>query len=79
VTPAPLSPVLSPFVKLFRCDPFGADVPVGVHTIAVQARITTVGSADTGSFQAFGTIGKGTMTVESVRLIRDPDVIVDVP
>ena len=54
-------------------------MPVGVHTIAVQARITTVGSADTGSFQAFGTIGKGTMTVESVRLIRDPDVIVDVP
>lgn len=55
------------------------DVPVGVHTISVQARIDTSGSAQTGSFSALGTVGKGSMTVESVRLIKDEDVILDVP
>jgi len=51
------------------------DVPVGVHTVLVQARIDTTGSADTGSYSAFGTVGKGTVTVESVRLIKDEDVL----
>jgi hypothetical protein len=55
------------------------DVPQGVHTISIQARIDTTGSAITGSWSAFGTVGKGTMTVESVRLIKDPNVILDVP
>jgi len=55
------------------------DVPVGVHTVSVQARIDTTGSAQTGSFSAFGTIGKGTMTAESVRLIKDPNVVLEVP
>ena len=54
------------------------DVPQGVHTIAVQARIDTTGSAQTGSFEAMGTVGKGAMTVESVRLIKDPNVILPV-
>ncbi len=54
------------------------DVPQGVHTIAVQARIETGGSAQTGSFAATGMVGKGSMTVESVRLIKDPNVILDV-
>jgi len=54
------------------------DVPQGVHTITVQARIDTTGSADTGSFKAMGTVGKGSMTVESVRLIKDPNVILSV-
>jgi len=47
------------------------DVPVGVHTIEVQARVDTGGSGD---FSAFGVVGKGTLTVESVRLIKDEDV-----
>ena len=55
------------------------DVPVGIHTVSVQARIDTTGSAQTGSFTALGTIGKGTMTAESVRLIKDPNVILEVP
>ena len=55
------------------------DVPQGVHTIAVQARIDTLGSAELGSWKAFGTVGKGSMTVESVRLIKEPNVVVDVP
>ena len=55
------------------------DVPVGIHTISVQARIDTSGSAQTGSFSALATVGKGSMTVESVRLIKNEDVILDVP
>ena len=54
------------------------DVPVGIHTISVQARISSSGSAQTGSFSATGTVGKGSMTVESVRLIKNEDVILDV-
>ena len=53
------------------------NVPVGVHTISVQSRIDTTGSAQTGSFTALGTVGKGAMTVESVRLIKDPSVILE--
>ncbi len=55
------------------------DVPQGVHMIQVQARVETQGSAQLGSWSGFGTIGKGSMTVESVRLIKDPNVVVDVP
>lgn len=55
------------------------DVPQGVHTISVQARINTSGSAQTGSFSAMATIGKGSFTAESVRLIKDPNVILEVP
>jgi len=54
------------------------DVPQGVHLISVQARIDTTGSAQTGSWSALGTVGKGSMTVESVRLIKDPNVPVEV-
>ncbi len=53
------------------------DVPQGIHTITVQARIDTTGSAQTGSWTALGTVGKGSMTVESVRLIKDPNVVFD--
>jgi hypothetical protein len=55
------------------------DVPQGVHTVSVQARIDTTGSAQTGSWLALGTVGKGTVTVESVRLIKDPKVVLEVP
>lgn len=57
----------------------GVDIPVGVHTVAVQARISTSGSAQEGSFSALGTVGKGSMTVESVRLIKNEDVVLEVP
>ncbi len=55
------------------------DVPVGVHTVAVQARIETSTSAQAGEAEALATVGKGTMTVESVRLIKDENVAVEVP
>jgi len=48
------------------------DVPVGVHTVCVQARVDTDG---TGDFRAFGAVGKGTLTVEEVRLIKNEDVV----
>jgi hypothetical protein len=54
------------------------NVPQGVHTISVQARIDTTGSAQTGSWSALGTVGKGSMTVESVRLIKDANVVLQV-
>jgi hypothetical protein len=53
------------------------DVPQGVHTIEVQAQIITATKVDTGSAVAKALVGKGAMTVESVRLIKDPDVILD--
>ncbi len=53
------------------------DVPQGVHTITVQARVDTATSAQLGSASAKGLVGKGAMTVESVRLIKDPNVILD--
>ena len=47
------------------------DVPVGLHTVTIQARVDSGGA---GTFSAMGAVGKGTMTVESVRLIRGEDV-----
>jgi hypothetical protein len=42
------------------------DVPVGDHSIVVQARVDT--GSDFGVFEAWGAVGKGTMTAESVRM-----------
>jgi len=55
------------------------DVPVGIHTVAVQARIRTGTTAQEGTATALATVGKGSMTVESVRLIKNEDVVVDLP
>ncbi len=53
------------------------NVPQGIHTISVQARIDTATSAQLGSAVATALVGKGSMTVESVRLIKDANVILD--
>jgi len=55
------------------------DVPQGVHTVSVQAQIASTGTVQNGTFEARGCVGKGAMTVESVRLIKDPNVVQDVP
>jgi len=55
------------------------DVPVGIHTVSVQARIRTGTSVQEGTATAMATVGKGSMTVESVRLIKGEDVVLDVP
>ena len=54
------------------------DVPQGLHTIEVQAQIITATKVDTGSAVAKALVGKGSMTVESVRLIKDPNVVLTV-
>jgi len=51
------------------------DVPVGVHEICVQARVRV--KTEGGDAEATGAVGKGTLTVESVRMIKGEDVIVD--
>jgi hypothetical protein len=53
------------------------NVPQGVHTIKVQARINTSTSTQTGSSEAKALVGKGSLTVESVRLIKDASVILE--
>jgi len=45
----------------------------GVHTISVQARIDANGAADAGEFDARATIGKGSVIIEVVRMIKGED------
>jgi hypothetical protein len=47
---------------------FGAAVGTGVHTITVQARISTSTSSQTGAAGAYATIGKGSVVVTEQRL-----------
>jgi hypothetical protein len=46
----------------------------GTHTVRVLARITTDHGADTGTSSAAGLVGKGSLTVEEVRLVKDIDI-----
>ena len=55
------------------------DVPQGVHTVSVQAQIDSSGTVQNGTFEARALVGKGAVTVESVRLVKDPNVVLDVP
>ena len=55
------------------------DVPQGVHTVSVQAQIDSTGTVQNGTFEARALVGKKAVTVESVRLIKDPKVILEVP
>jgi hypothetical protein len=51
-----------------------ADAGVGPHNIEVQARIDLGSSAQEGSAEARATLGKGSLTVEEVRLIQGEDI-----
>ncbi len=55
-----------------------SDLPSGVHTVSVQSRVDTIGSAMQGSYSALGLVGKGSCTIESVRMIKGEDVT-DIP
>jgi hypothetical protein len=44
----------------------------GFHDVQIQARIDALGDNQNGSFTATGLMGKGTMTAESVRVVKDP-------
>ena len=54
------------------------DVPQGIHTIEVQAAVENSTTAQLGSAVAKALVGKGAVTIESVRLIKNEDVV-DVP
>ena len=56
------------------------NVPQGVHTVSVQAQIDSSGTVQNGTFEARALVGKGAVTVESVRLIKNANVeVLDVP
>ncbi len=50
------------------------DLGSGVHTVQIQARVTTDKGAQLGSASALGSIGKGSLTVEEVRLVKSIDI-----
>lgn len=47
----------------------------GYHHIEVQAKIDTGTAVQEGTAEAKATIGKGSVTVEEIRLIKDEDVV----
>ena len=47
-----------------------SNVPVGTHTISLQARISSTTSVDTGTASAKALVGKGTMIAQIVRAVR---------
>jgi hypothetical protein len=47
-----------------------SNVPVGTHTISLQARISSTTSVDTGTASASALVGKGTMIAQIVRAVR---------
>ncbi len=51
-----------------------ADLGPGAHTIQVQAKIDVWPGAPDRSAEAFGLVGRGSVTVEQVRLIRNEDI-----
>ena len=50
-----------------------ADLPAGDHYIEVAAEVTGSTSYQNGSASAYGTIGKGALTVEEIRATNDGD------
>ena len=50
------------------------DLGTGVHTISVRARIGLKADAQTGSATAAASVGKGSITVEEVRFVKDQDI-----
>ncbi len=53
------------------------DLASGVHVVEVQAKIDTDTACQNGSASAYATIGKGSMTVEEVRMIKGEDIQLD--
>ncbi len=54
-----------------------ADLGTGVHTIQVQTRIASATTVQNGTASAQALVGKGSMTVEQVRMIRNEDMILE--
>ena len=54
-----------------------ADLSAGTHTIEVQAKIVTNAEWDQGNAEATATVGKGSVTVQLVRMIRGEDIVLE--
>jgi hypothetical protein len=52
-----------------------ADLESGVHTIKVQAMIGSTSKSINGSSSASALVGKGSVTVEQVRMIKNEDIV----
>jgi hypothetical protein len=50
------------------------DCGTGVHTFEVQARVETSTDVQEGEAEAFAMIGRGSCTVEEVRMVNDEDI-----
>ena len=50
------------------------DMGSGVHTVKMQARMTLNTTVQTGDVEARATIGKGSLAVEEVRLVKGADI-----
>ncbi len=48
------------------------DLSAGFHDVQIQARIDALGGNQNGTFDAVALLGKGTLTAEAVRLVKDP-------
>jgi hypothetical protein len=53
------------------------DLTAGVHTIEVQAMIETATEVEEGTAEAWATIGKGSVTIELVRMIKGEDILLE--
>lgn len=49
----------------------------GVHTVEVQAKIATDVDFDEGNAEAAATVGRGTVTVETVRMIQGEEYLIE--
>ena len=53
------------------------DLGSGTHTVSVQVRVTTDTGAQAGSSSATGMVGKGSLVVEEVRLVKGSDITIN--
>lgn len=53
------------------------DLGSGSHTVSVQVRVTTDTGAQAGSSSATGMVGKGSLVVEEVRLVKGSDITIN--
>jgi hypothetical protein len=53
------------------------DLGSGDHTVTVQVRVTTNTSTQNGEAAATGAVGKGSVTVEEVRLVKGSDITIN--
>ncbi len=53
------------------------DLDAGEHVVKVKAKIVTDTDEEEGAAEAWASIGKGSVTVEEVRMIQDEDILLD--